>query len=129
MEYKQGAYCNFFGAVGRVYTLADLNGVVFYVGCTILPMYKRIAQHISTAKRDARRIIKSEKSKIIIANGFNVIVQVQLTAWTTGKNASEAQSKLVVIEDFVIDLFAEVGCPLCNKHYSSKKKITYKNAA
>lgn len=60
-----------FGDCANVYTLSDEFQNVFYVGCTSLPMEKRLSTHISNAKYGRGNKAKNEK---ISSLGYKVFI-------------------------------------------------------
>ncbi len=103
---------SFFGTYGIVYSLSDKNGNVFYVGCTIQPLQKRVTAHINEAA-NCENIDK--KSCIIRANDGKVSAAVLERKWVTGINGKAAQLRLLNIENYWVKKVESLGYVLCNK--------------
>lgn len=112
LGYTERNYSNFFGAYAKVYTLSDKDGDVFYVGCTVHELEKRVAAHISEArsgkgnKRKAARIVQADLEV------YATIVEIK---WVTERSAVDALMKMASIEKKWISKYMDLGYNLCNK--------------
>jgi hypothetical protein len=111
MKTEKG-YCTFFGGYAQVYTLADNDGKVFYVGCTVRPLEKRIAVHISDAK--ANRGYNKKKNLIIRSLNYQVSVKVVDIKWVTSTSASCAGTHIKGLEKEWMLRYHRMGSELCN---------------
>lgn len=123
MEYKEGTYCPFYGAYGKVYSLSDRNGNVFYVGCTVMPMEKRLLQHISEAKAN-RKHSNRAKNKIISDSNFEITATILDIKYVTGRYARNAQRQLCNTEKSWIEKYVSLGYDLCNRDHKRRKERT-----
>lgn len=114
-EYAVGAYCSFFGAYAKVYTLSDDKGNVFYVGCTLMKMETRIGSHISEAKGNSHTTNK-KKNEIIRSLNYAVVVKIVDMLWVTSTSLKNARTREVKdLEAEWILKFFNLGYDLCNK--------------
>lgn len=122
MSYKKGAYCDFFGAQARIYSLADQQGNVFYVGCTTMRMEIRLAQHISAAKTNAKYTNK-RKSAIIRKLDYEIICTIIDMVWVTAESAYALKYKAHGLEKQWIKKYTDLGYQLCNGRLPVIKKV------
>lgn len=113
-EYPIGAYCKFFGAYAKVYTMSDDKGNVFYVGCTVKSVENRTAQHISEARTGAAYSNK-KKNEIIKSLNFKIVVKIVDMLWVTGSKAQKTMSQTNELENMWIIKFHNLGYELCNR--------------
>lgn len=115
-EYAIGAYCDFFGAYAKVYTLSDENGNVFYVGCTLQKMETRIAGHIYEASGN-KPSTNQKKNSVIKSLNYKVVVKIVDMLWVTASTRKSAarQREVKTLESEWILKFYNLGYDLCNK--------------
>lgn len=115
-EYEIGAYCDFFGAYAKVYTLSDENGNVFYVGCTLQKMETRIGGHIYEACGN-KPSTNQKKNSVIRSLNYKVVVKIVDILWITASTRKSAarQREIKVLEAEWILKFYNLGYDLCNK--------------
>jgi hypothetical protein len=123
MEYKEGTYCPFYGAYGKIYSLSDINGNVFYIGCTVLPLEKRLSQHVSEAKAN-RKGTNQTKNKIISDSGFEITATILEIKYVTARKAITAQKSLCNVEKQWIEKYIALGYDLCNRDHKRRKETT-----
>lgn len=113
-EYKEGAYCKFFGAFAKIYTLSDKDGNVFYVGCTTKSITLRLAQHISEAKCN-KSYANSKKNAAIRDIDYCVVAQIVDMRWVTGNKSNMLTKGARDLEKNWILKFHGMGYDLCNR--------------
>ena len=121
MKHKQGSYCHFFVAQAKIYSLADQQGNVFYVGCTTMRLETRLAQHISAAKSNARYTNK-RKNAIIKKLDYVVVCTIVDMIWVTAQSAHELKYKAHGLEKQWIKKYTDLGYQLCNGRLPVVKK-------
>jgi hypothetical protein len=109
-----GQHCKFFGAFGKVYSLSDENGNVFYVGCTVNSLATRLAGHISEAK-STNAGVNFPKNKIIRSLDFKISGTIVAMHWVTGSDVRSAMNQLKKFEQEWILKFRSLGYPICNR--------------
>lgn len=102
----------FFGAFGTIYTLADKNKNVFYIGCTLYALKNRLTTHIWEAKNG-----KTKKCEMIRFLNYQITATVIDVKWVTGMDGYGAAQKLAVFEKEWIEKYKALGIELCNKPY------------
>lgn len=107
-------YCKFFGAYAEIYTLSDSNYNVFYVGCTLNGVRKRLMSHIAEAKKNSPNSNK-RKNKIIRSLDYKVTIQTIAVEYVTGTCLKEAASKARLVESRWIQRYISSGFRLCNR--------------
>lgn len=90
---------------GTIYCLKDLQGNIFYVGCTTLPLEKRVQMHIQEAKYDYYR----PKSKKIAELDYKIDAEVLYAGYYTDKGDLLKDEKKYIIK------FLESGSRLLNR--------------
>lgn len=118
-------FCPYFRACGKIYTLSDEGGNVFYVGCTTRPIITRYSAHINCAKYG--RKWNKEKSDIIRSLNYKVNLSIVQAIWIIGRNRREATRTLLALEKKWIEHYLNAGHKLTNKH--SRPRIVSKSEA
>ena len=111
--YKVGAYCKFFGAFAKIYTLSDESGNVFYVGCTTHNVLSRLAQHISEARSD--KTGNRSKNDRIRSLNYKIVIQIVDMKWYTSNAFKHLCPMAKGLEKEWILKFHYMGYQLCNK--------------
>lgn len=112
-EYKDGSYCSFYGAYAKIYTLADSDGNVFYVGCTT-DLERRISGHLVEAKCDGK-MTNHRKNEIIRSLNYQVVVKIVDMLWVTGSKQYRLVHRAKTLEKTWIRKFIDLGYDLCNR--------------
>ena len=112
--YSYGTTCPFKGFHGKVYTLSDKEGNVFYVGATILPIPDRLRQHIGNAKATWKRRRPNAKNERIASLNYDIVATIIHVEWVTGRNIQEIKRKLEVVERRYIAEYLNMGVGLLN---------------
>lgn len=98
-----------------IYTLSDLDGNIFYVGCTERKLSERLSAHISEAKKGRGN---KEKNRIIVELEFKVVIteidSCPLRNRTDLMRANRREEQWIV-------RFRENGHTLCNIRPREKK--------
>lgn len=96
-----------------IYVLTDLNGNVFYVGCTIKPLEFRLKLHLSDAKANRRFTNKVKNEKIRSLDYKVLIKEVDriLGGGYKGYQINSAGRKLEM--DWILK-YHNSGCQLTN---------------
>lgn len=121
MKYKEGAYCDFFVAQAKIYSLADQQGNVFYIGCTNMRMETRLAQHISAAKNNTKYTNK-RKNDIIKKLNYEIVCTIVDIIWVTAETAYDLKYRAHGLEKQWIKKYTELGYQLCNGRLPVVKK-------
>jgi len=109
-----GASCKFIGVYGKIYTLADEQGNVFYIGSTTFPLEHRLAGHISEAKCSK---LRGNKRKIahIRSLGFKVVATVIDMKWISGTDSKRFKyGEIKELEMKWISKYRQLGYELLN---------------
>lgn len=109
-------------AFGKVYSLADLEGNVFYVGSTTGDMYSRLSQHLSQARSKFTKD-KTEKSKRIKSLNFKVVAKIIQLQWLIPYSPIYNVKSLARLEKKWIIKFFSLGYELCNKDGQPRKNL------
>ena len=107
-------YTSVFCGYGKIYTLADKVGNVFYVGCTTQNIEVRVGAHISEARVRSRGGKMNRKCARIIELNYEIyatIVDMQYVAYYK----QSATDKLYPLEKKWIEKYISLGYNLCNK--------------
>jgi hypothetical protein len=115
-------YCYFFGAYTKIYTLADENGNVFYVGSTTMRLEARLANHISVAKNN-KSYGNKRKDAIIRKLNYKITATIVDMIWVTADRKEDLTHKADDIEKQWIDKYLSLGYKLVNGRQITPKKI------
>lgn len=118
--YNEGACCKFVGVFGKIYTLSDENGNVFYVGCTLYPLESRLKSHLSQARVNGS--VNKRKNELIKSLDFKVIATIVEMKWITGTAIKNMRHKILPLEREWISKYRNLGYQLVNKN-----RCTYKS--
>ena len=105
---------------GKIYTLADKNGNVFYVGCTISSVESRLYYHLCEARQDYHWSNR-RKVKIIQDLNFEVVATVVHTKMLKGEYYWDVKKELEEIELEWIKKYILLGHNLTNLENKNKK--------
>lgn len=100
-------------ACAKIYTLADENGNVFYVGSTIQPIRVRFDQHLLQARNTGYN--PTEKCKAIVALDFNIVITVVDIRHLSEPTYKELNRKILDLEKEWIIKYLELGYKLTNR--------------
>lgn len=117
MASYKNSHSVFFGAYAKIYTLMDIDGGVFYVGCTTQPLQQRLNLHILQSKR----IGKSDKDKKIKSLQYKVIIKEVDRMWVTAIKGQWALAKAKYLEGQWIIKYKEMGFDLTNKQINAMR--------
>lgn len=119
-------YSDFFGAYAKIYTISDVNGNVFYVGCTTNSIEARLAGHISEARNtntyNKLYSSKSPKSVRIRELDFKIVITIVHMQWVTSFASMSALKKMARTEKEWIKKYMDLGYSLCNREAIVKVK-------
>lgn len=119
-------YTKDFEGYAKVYTLSDENGNIFYVGCTVQPIEKRLVMHLSEAR--SSRAGNMRKHEIIRSLNYSVVITVLDMKWVTAKKPSWAHAQTKTWEhEWVLKIHA-LGYDLCNRVVNKKSFRSKKEA-
>lgn len=106
----------------KIYSLADNNGNIFYIGMTICPLAKRVAEHISEAKRNHKwnRSVKNERIRELSYDLTATIVHMEFVAGSDQYHALQRARKS--LERKWILKFIDLGYKLTNREAKPKIK-------
>lgn len=111
-------YCGY----GKIYTLSDKAGNVFYVGCTMATMRNRMAAHITQAKRN-RHGTNRRKNEIIAGLNFEIVATIVDLIWITANcHKLFTNYKFKEAEKKWIKKYSSLGYDLCNREVIKKKE-------
>lgn len=105
----------------KVYTLTGKDDKVFYVGCTINDVEKRLYQHIVEAKKFVGWNKMPLKNYAIIMNDFEVFATVVEIIKIDAVDGKEAKFKAEEFEKKWIIEFQNAGVDLCNSRNTVRK--------
>lgn len=111
-----------FVGLAKIYTLADVKGRIFYVGCTIQHIAERVTAHLFEARAN---IGNKRKNRRIRSLNYNLVVQIVDMKRVEGLTAGLALSQARGLETSYIELYHSLGHNLCN-HEKSKVVIDRK---
>lgn len=115
-------FCNFFGTYAKIYTLADANGNVFYVGSTTTRLELRLANHITVAKKNKSSGNKRKDAYIRKLN-YRITATIVDMIWVTADRKKDLTHKADHIEKQWIDKYLSLGYALLNGRQVVPKKI------
>lgn len=102
-------------AVGKIYTLSDRDGNVFYVGCTILSIEYRLQCHISQAMSKKLRLqVNTKKIQRIRDLNFDIVATIVEIVKIDGSKVPSPKKYLKPFELKWIKKYLNDGCDLCN---------------
>lgn len=107
-------FSTFFGGYAKIYSLADQEGNVFYVGCTILSVEERIRTHVT--RINGLQTITSAADLHMKSLDFKMIATILDKKWVTGKTSKIAVRKAFDLENEWIIKLRALGHPIKNKH-------------
>lgn len=116
-------YSELYYGYGKVYTLSDKSGNVFYVGCTTGAMNARLSGHISEARANYTNSNKT-KNKIIADSNFDIVATIVEIKWLTWmfRDIYRCQT-LKKLERQYIKKYLDLGYDLCNREAKRKEKL------
>jgi GIY-YIG catalytic domain len=110
---------------GKVYTLADKSGNVFYVGCTTMTVEQRLCQHISEAKRNSKGT-NTRKNLIISKLNYEIVATIVDMVWLTSSRSRLSGQRINKIEKKWIEKYVALGYELCNRDVYKKRQLASK---
>jgi hypothetical protein len=123
MSEKQYPCCEFFVAQAKIYSLADKQGNVFYIGTTNVRMETRLAQHISAAKND-NKYSNRRKNDIIRKLNYEIVCTIIDMMWITAEDKYSLKVGANKLEKQWIKKYTDLGYQLCNGRLPVVKKST-----
>lgn len=115
-------YCEFYGAYAKIYTLADENGNVFYVGVTTMRLETRLANHISVAKNNKSFGNKRKDAHIRKLN-YKIVATIVDMVWVTSGVKKDLVHHADKLEKEWIEKYRALGYSLFNGRQVTPKKI------
>lgn len=97
----------------NIYSLSDLPGNVFYVGCTAGTLAERLKAHLLEAKNN--NYSNFQKNALINHLDYNVKINLLETKWAVSPSRSLAVYTASDVEVKWINHFINMGIPLVNK--------------
>lgn len=115
-------YCEFYGAYAKIYTLADENGNVFYVGVTTMRLEARLANHISVAKNNKSYGNKRKDAHIRKLN-YKITATIVDMVWVSGGVKKDLVHQADKLEKEWIEKYRSLGYNLVNGRQVTPKKV------
>lgn len=125
MEIDQYDHSSFVCGYAKIYTLADKNGNVFYVGATIQDLEMRLRMHIWETKNISSQYL-SEKQLMIKELNYEVVATIVDKIYVTGTHFVNAIVKARHKEIEWINKFRSMGHKITNIQRRTKYKTENK---
>lgn len=100
-------------AIARIYILSDMDGNVFYVGCTIQPLFVRLKMHLCEAKINHSFTNKAKNKKIQLLD-FKVLITEVDRMEVSGYEGYQMTNKAKDLELSWVKKYKSMGCQLTN---------------
>lgn len=97
-----------------IYALTDDNDKIFYIGCTIQELGKRMKAHLVEAKMNMPYTNRLKNNKIRSLD-YKIRIKELDRAFVSGRNKTCAQRSAMPIENIWIKKFSREGIDLCNR--------------
>ena len=102
-------------AIAKIYTLSDVLGNVFYVGCTIGSLEQRLKNHLSDSKGQLRRFMNQEKNTKIRALEYKILIKEVDRMEVSGWKGYQMNCQARPLEYKWIIKFHKAGANLTNR--------------
>ena len=108
-----GQFSNLYAAFAKIYGLCDIDGNVFYVGCTTIDPFIRLSGHLCEAS--GKGIWRNKKIDKIKSLNHKVSIKILEIIWITGPRYQEAIKAAHQLETQWMKKLIDEGADLTNK--------------